>query len=244
MNIALTVIVGTLIVLAIYILAKHANNSRGYKLSIHQIAAQRYVSQGRFEQAKFEIERAIEKNPSDSLNYYALGVIYYNLKEHNKALKNLKQAVLIDRNNWDAWFLMGRIYYERYDNEKAIKYFDKALCANPSMIKAHFGLASILFERGQIQEAAEHYRKIISIEPMNANAHYNLGSCLIEEGRFREAIKEHEISAALDSENPYAYYWVGYSYMQLNDKKRAAEAFAKSLQRGYEGAAEALKSLV
>ncbi len=112
------------------------------------------------------------------------------------------------------------------------------------MLKARFGLASIEFDRGNTPKAEEHYRKIIEIDPMNANAHYNLGSCYLEQEKFKEAIKEHEISAGIDHDNPYAHYWIGFSYIQLDDKKRAAEAFAKSLERGYDGAAEALKDLI
>jgi len=218
--------------------------SERYKPSEHQVRAQQYVTQGNFNMAKSEIERAIEDNPEDSVNYYALGVIHYNLKQFNKALKNLKQAVFIERENWDAWFLIGRIYYERYDYERAEKYFTKAIETNPAMAKARFGMASILFERGKVDEAAAHYAKIVEVDPMNANAHYNLGSCYLEKGMYREAITEHEISAGLDPDNAYAHYWIGYSYIQLNDKRRAAEAFAKSLERGYEGAAEALKDLI
>ncbi|MBE0447628.1 MAG: tetratricopeptide repeat protein [Actinobacteria bacterium] len=214
------------------------------KPSIRQVRAQQYITQGNFITAKDEIEQDIKDNPGDGLNYYALGVIHYSLKQFNRALKNLKQAVFIDRNNEDAWFLMGRICYERYDFDKAEKYFVKAIEINSAMIKARFGMASILFERGNIDEAADHYAKIIETDPVNANAHYNLGSCYLEKEMFKEAIKEHEIAARLDSDNAYAYYWIGYSYMQLNDKGRAVEAFAKSLDRGYEGAAEALKNLI
>ncbi|MBS3908983.1 MAG: tetratricopeptide repeat protein [Actinobacteria bacterium] len=209
-----------------------------------QIRAQRHVSQGNFAMAKEEIELAIAANPNDALNYYALGVIHYNLKQFGKAQKNLKQAVFIERSNSDAWFLIGRIYYEKYDFDRASKYFEKAVEIDPAMIKARFGLAAILFERGLIDEAQHHYARIIEVDPMNANAHYNLGSCYLEKELYREAIREHEISAGLDTNNAYAYYWIGYSYIRLDDKKRAGQAFARSLERGYEGAAEALKDLI
>ena len=209
-----------------------------------QIKAQRYVSQGKFDMAKDEIEQAIADNPNDALNYYALGVIHYNLKQYGKAQKNLKQAVFIERDNSDAWFLIGRIYYEKYDFDQATKYFEKAIAIDPAMIKARFGLGAILFERGLIDDASQQYARIVEADPMNANAHYNLGSCYLEKELYRDAIREHEISAGLDTNNAYAYYWIGYSYIQLDDTRRAGQAFARSLERGYEGAAEALKDLI
>ncbi|KKR18284.1 MAG: hypothetical protein UU65_C0002G0281 [candidate division CPR2 bacterium GW2011_GWC1_41_48] len=235
---------------AIFVIAAidEAIKKRPNKPNKYQLAAQKYTYRGDFRSARIQIEEAIAQDPSDDLNYFALGVIFYELKQPDKALYNLRQAISMNRDNYDGWFLIGRIYYDRYNYEKAMRYFGIALDINPKMTKALFGLASIVFDRNQFDVAAMYYRRIIEIDPKKANAYYNLGGCYYEKGMYNESIKMHKIAVDLFhkdkvEDKSYAYYWMGDANRELGNKEKAAEAFKLSIKWGYKGAVEALRDL-
>ncbi|MFZ6051507.1 tetratricopeptide repeat protein [Halocola ammonii] len=70
-----------------------------------------YLSNQMFDEAKSRLNEAIEKNPEDKNLFYALGVVYDELEEDEKAVEAYKSALEIDPDYFDANFNLGILYY-------------------------------------------------------------------------------------------------------------------------------------
>jgi len=222
-------------------------------ISEHQLMAQKYVDNGKFEEAEKEIFNDLKRNNPDDLvlDYYALGVIYYRQKKIKKALSFLKQAWAADRDNYDATFCISRIYYELYekfsipaDLEKAVEFIEKTLEIKPNHKNSLLRMGSIYFNKGNIEKAMKYYQRIIDANPQNANAYYSLGSCNLEQGNYEKAIGFYKQAIESSCDKPqYCQYWIGYCHEHLKDLNEAESWYRKSLKSGYGNAQEKLNEI-
>lgn len=81
-----------------------------------------YLRVSRLDDAQDIFEKLLRMFPSDSDNYYNLGIVYYQKKEFIKALDYFLKAIDIDE-NLDSYLYTAVIYRELGQFEKALKYF-------------------------------------------------------------------------------------------------------------------------
>jgi len=70
-----------------------------------------YLQNQMYAEAKERLNEAIDKNPEDKNLQYALGVVYDELDEDDKAIEAYKAALAIDSSYFDANFNLGILYY-------------------------------------------------------------------------------------------------------------------------------------
>lgn len=63
-----------------------------------------------------------------------------------------------------------------------------------------------------------------------ARERFNAGLNLYFKKNYEGAIKEFDAATRIDPGNPNAYYFIGYSYYQLKDMKKAAELFRQAYE--------------
>lgn len=135
------------------------------------------VKQGETNQAHQYLLKAIEISPNDPQLYDALGVLYEENKEMDKAIENIKKALAIKPDYVDALTHLGRIYYNfgvekrnatidiednklfKSEMEKvnasfkdAIPYFEKAYDLNPKDMDTISALRNIYYSLGMNAE--------------------------------------------------------------------------------------------
>lgn len=220
----------------------------------HQNNAEKFFRIGMFNIAEKALKTCIKINPDDTDNYYALGVIYYNLKDFDKAIINLKKDPL----NSDALFLIGRIYYEKEDYKKAIEYAKTAIKTNPETLRPYRLLSSIYLIKKEFEKAKECCEKRIQNNNDDPGAYYSLASCYAELGEYKKAIDYYRKAIKLwektikesytleEIENKqkisYAYYWIGYYYIdKLKKEEKGLNALTKSLNLGYKKARDQIE---
>ena len=104
-------------------------------------------------------------DPSHSQSLSNIGVIFTNLKEHQKAKDCFEKAIEINPSHTNAHNNLGNIFLELEENQKAKECYEKAIKINPNFTEAYNNLGNMLKEQDRLKEAEANYKKAIMLEP-------------------------------------------------------------------------------
>ncbi|MBW2184659.1 MAG: tetratricopeptide repeat protein, partial [Deltaproteobacteria bacterium] len=150
--------------------------------------------------------------PLSNTNHSNLGRIYVKEGRLDEALTELKKAISINSDSFEARSNLGIVYSKKGMPDKAIDEYKKALKINPDYVPAHTNLGNIYGSTGRLDEAIAEYKKAIDINPDYAEAHYNLGSIYSSKGMFREAINEYKKTLDINPTIAEAHFNLGTIY--------------------------------
>lgn len=104
----------------------YAKGSRGWQL----------IESGQYQEALLSFQEALNLSASggveDAAFYMGMGLIYYRLKEEDRAIEMLKTAILQRSNDAQPYKLLGEIYSMRDEMDMAVGYLEKAVELDPS----------------------------------------------------------------------------------------------------------------
>ncbi|ACB85175.1 tetratricopeptide repeat protein [Natranaerobius thermophilus] len=112
-----------------------------------------------------------------ALAYNAIGNIYVDKEEQEKALTNYLRACDYTESFPDIYFNCGAIYFNLGDFLQSVKYFQKALqiTSNNSDWELHLYIGKAYTYLGDLDKALKHLKKALRIEPKNEEIHFELG---------------------------------------------------------------------
>lgn len=114
---------------------------------------------GNYPSAKTYVQKAIDKNTGNSELYYLRARIFYREKDANQAMSDLKKALKLDKNNFDAKKMLARVYatnpLSTYRNgPEALKLAKELYAVNKSVAYVEV-LAAAYAENGQFGKAVD-----------------------------------------------------------------------------------------
>lgn len=119
-----------------------------------------YESQGNYEAAVTQYERALQYDTSAGI-FYTLAKNYFYLNKLSSALSNAKQALLFDSTKIEYYDLLSEIYNYGNQKESAIIILEKAFQVDSSNLDINFKLAR-LYEQDKPNQAIKIYNRILS----------------------------------------------------------------------------------
>ena len=153
------------------------------------------------------------------------------LNQFERAFDDLNQALRINDQLHEAYWMKGKIYAANGDTEKAISAFQTAIEVNPSFFDGFISLGIFLAELGD-PVAEEFYRSAIELRPLSVEAKYNLAMFLQEEQRLDEALETYRVILALDSANATASFNQGFIHLEYYAQyDSAAFWFTEAIKR-------------
>ena len=153
------------------------------------------------------------------------------LNQFERAFDDLNQALRINDQLHEAYWMKGKIYAANGDTERAISSFQTAIEVNPSFFDGFISLGIFLAGLGD-PVAEEFYRSAIELRPMSVEAKYNLAMFLQEEQRLDEALETYRAILALDSTNATASFNQGYIHLEyFAQYDSAAYWFTEAIKR-------------
>jgi len=168
----------------------HAHGPYLNLANIHMVAE-------RYDEARQNLEQALERQPGDSQILSMLGVLYIKTRQIDSAIKTLQQAINVFPGNYEACNNLGVAYREKGDLDTAEKCFRKALTLQPAFIDAHCNLAGIFSDRLMFDEAESCYTKALQADPDNRAALCGLGKLFQSKGEFEKAGNTYQRALAL-----------------------------------------------
>lgn len=97
----------------------------------HYNRANRYLSQGRFEDAERDLLEAIRLYPDEPDFHTNLGVTYRKLNRYADAEKEFKIAIAYNRDDWENWSNLANAYLKQDMLEKTVATFEETLKHHP-----------------------------------------------------------------------------------------------------------------
>ncbi len=155
-----------------YSLGRKALNEKG------SVAAQPYL------------QHAIQLDPNFAMGYSAIGAVYLNMNQPERAAEYLTKAFEVREHSSEAEKLrITADYYSNVTGEraKAAQAFQQIVDNYPRQSSAFNGLGLVYVELGQYQKAADTFRQSIRLDPGSLVPVLNLALNLLALQRFDEA---------------------------------------------------------
>jgi Tfp pilus assembly protein PilF/4-amino-4-deoxy-L-arabinose transferase-like glycosyltransferase len=161
-----------------------------------------------------------------------LGKIYSKEGRLDKAVIELKKALLSDPYFVEAHCNLGITYLKKGLIKESIEEYKKALKVNPNYAEAHYNLGNAYVKKGRLDEAISEFKKTITINPNFAEARTNLGSIYAQKGRLDAAISEFKKTIAINPNFAEAHTNLGVAYYYKGNYKLAIVHCDKVVELG------------
>jgi chemotaxis protein methyltransferase CheR len=125
----------------------------------------------------------------------------FHLKEYQKALMRIEEAIDIDRKAIEPYYLAAEIYVNQGRFEEAKNMLASVVKINPMFAPAHYLAGCILMEEEALDKAKESLRKAIYIDKDFSLARFYLAQAYKNEGKVGEAIREYRNTIKLLSDS-------------------------------------------
>ncbi len=172
-----------------------------------------------YEQRKEKLNELVSKYPDFASAHDALGAVYYQEKEYDKALTHIETAVRLDPSNATLQKNLGDFYYTILSqNENALVCYENALKLDPTDNELKYVTANILVSMHRFEDAKSLYQNILAAEPWRTD---------IEE--LIDKIKTHNQADTLESSD--LAYKKAQSLSNGNDIKGAVDLLKKIIEK-------------
>jgi tetratricopeptide (TPR) repeat protein len=110
-------------------------------------------------------------NPQDKkMKFFNKGKHLYHQGNYIKAALEFKNAVQIDPQFSEAFYMLGMVELQKKDMKRAYGNFVKVVELNPRHISAHLQIGKILLMNGMLLEAKEKAEDVLMLAPMHEDA--------------------------------------------------------------------------
>lgn len=164
------------------------------------------LRQGREDPALASLQRARELAPQLPQVARDLALIAMRRSDFAGAERSVRQAVTLQPNDANAWFLLAQALFALARFDEAEDAFARAAALHPSFIDARFQLGNMAFDRKAYAAAARHYRAFVGVRTGDLNGWINLGLSLASGGDLANAraALENAVALAPDQIKPVA----------------------------------------
>jgi len=182
-----------------------------------------------WDQARLDLDQAINLYPNNGLYFYNRGLIWVDLGELERALADYTRAIVLDK--WDSFAYKQRCYVRVQLGfyELALADGARAVEINPRDALAYFYRADAYEGLGDEERALADLNQAIALDPQLAVAHNNRGFLLASRGDHEQAIDA--LSRAIQLQPQYtSYNNRGYSWLELGRLDQAMADFNRAVE--------------
>lgn len=200
----------------------------------HYQKALDHQKNGDIQGARTELEKAVQKDPDSPFFHSALGLVYFNLADCDKAVPELKKAIKIENKMLDAHTALGTCYIQMGMYDDALAEFNTALSLNPpdkaDVATLYNNLGEIYSIKGDTAKAEENLNKAMSTDPALITSYINLGNLYTSLKRYEDAIALYKKAIQLAPDYSLAHNNLAFAYISLNQYQEAKQALEQALK--------------
>lgn len=179
--------------------------------------------------AALNAQRALQVNGELAPVHIAMGRVYLETGEFDRALAEFHQALDEDPSAIDATHLLGQIYETQGKLADAEEDFKSVVNRRPGYWVGYNGLGAFYYRHGEFAKAAEQFQAMIDLQPDNSIGYHNLGGVYMALARYDDAIAILKQGLAIkETSNDWSN--LGSAYMYLNRYPEAVEAMKRATE--------------
>ncbi len=204
------------------------------------------LRQGKPDQALSALQALAAKQPDLPGLAARLGKIYYQKRQFEPAVENLRKAIQENPRDVESTQLLGLTYYLMGHLPEAIPLLERVQPDLPkSNVDGDYILGLSYLQMGNLDKARVAFARTYGLSPDSAGAHLVLAKMMMRQQFEERASGELEKALQLDANLPMAHFILGEIYLFKSDVPRALEEFEKELALNplgwyvYEGMGEA-----
>lgn len=177
------------------------------------------------------LRKAVAVKPNSVIIRRNLGSALHSLKEHDEAIKLLKQVAEEElKVNAVTQVFLGEALFAVGNYEESLAAFQKALEVEPNNAVARYNYGSVLQESKQYERALKEYDQAVALQPDLAKAYNNRGMTYFLLGDYRKAAADLEKALTIDRSIAEISNNLGVVYSQLGKKKTAHKYFLEAVR--------------
>lgn len=151
-----------------------------------------YKATNAVEEAKKEYLILTQLDPNNYINFYELGVIYFDSSMFEKALLYLKKSASYNKEHDMALYYLGQTYFRMELFKEAKQALLDALKIEHSNYKAHYFLGLVLRQIGDVEWAVKEFDVASKEDDLKVKCFLAKGTCFLEKEQYPRAIQELE----------------------------------------------------
>ena len=146
------------------------------------------------------------------------------------AILDYGQAIRLDPNVADDYFIRGWAYAQKGDLDRAIQDYDQALRLAPNHAPYYVNRGEAYAEQGDYDRAFQDYDQAIRLDPNNASAYRVRSVAYANRGDYDRAIQDADQAIRLNPNDATAYHSRGWVYAQQGDYDRAIQDYDQAIR--------------
>lgn len=222
---------------------KNALNSNSKDIKAQTLWTISLAKQCKLDPAQTELSDLLSKYPKISDLHFAQGIVYYKRTTSsnmfyrnnsdalfNKALKEFKTAILLDKTNAKAYNAAGVISLNIGNTKDAKDYFKKALEADKTYSIALDNLGTMDYLDKKYSDAEKKFKQALDYNTQNTTAMYHMAQIGMQKADYTSALSYLNNALAINSNSPAIYNLMGKAYAAQGNEAAAIISFKKSLE--------------
>jgi tetratricopeptide (TPR) repeat protein len=161
---------------------------------VHELNAEALETQGKWKEARFEYQAALEKDPHLAGVHYRIGRLLLSQPQSAtstaEAKKEFEEELAIDPSNAGAEYVLGELARQAGDWNASIAHFSRATKLDLNFADAYIGLGRALTAADRPQDAIPPLETAVKLEPESPAAHFFLGTAYRHAGRKDDADRQ------------------------------------------------------
>ncbi|MEY4111294.1 MAG: hypothetical protein RLZZ46_1650 [Bacteroidota bacterium] len=167
------------------------------------------------------------------------------LLNFSDAIADFNIAQTLDSIDVFVYFERAQTYINLGNTDAAMRDFEMVISLSPNSLDAaesYLFMAKISQKNGDYESAIGNYNFLMRFRPDDAEVFFFRGEARLLAGDFQAAISDFDTSIDMDGGNEQVFFKRGEARLKAGDKAGACEDFVKAKSKGYEMAAEYLKT--
>lgn len=163
----------------------------------HLLRARAFDAQDKLDEAKGELQRALDLDPRCRGAHFDLGFIAWTTRDLETAEGEFRREIALDSRDGMAFFYLAETLEVQGKVEEAGAVLKQMGRESSNTYLYHFGMGKLSERNRNFQAAAAEFREAIRLDPKQSEAHYHLGVALRKLGEATQANQEFESSKQL-----------------------------------------------
>ncbi len=209
--------------------ARNAQTSAATRGVDKYVAGMLAYRAGQRDQAVASMLEAVRENQRLTMARIMLAEIYQHDDQHQRAVEQLEQVVILDPYTFSNHYHLGFSYQVLERFRDAASSYRRALELEPDDPQTHMNLGVVYLALDQPADALRHSRQAVESSPGSAEAHAALARVLDAQGQYEEAEKSYRRSLDIKS-NPEVMMNLAGNLLQQTKSNEAISALVQLIR--------------